>query len=78
MEHMFKVSYEEELKNVNWQYHNHEVSANNGQGQIRLAYNDFLYYAKKGKWKHNDNKKPHNFPNMEVIKQMVKPIEIGL
>ena len=53
MEHMFKVSNEEELKNVICQYHTHEVSANNGQSQIRLDYNDFLYDANKGKLKHN-------------------------
>ena len=49
MERMFKVSNEEDLNNVNIQYHTHEVSVNNGQSQIRLAYNDFLYDAKKGK-----------------------------
>ena len=49
MERMFKVRNEEELKNVNFQYHTHEVSANNGQSQLRLAYNDFLYDANKGK-----------------------------
>ena len=49
MEHMFKVSNEEELKNVNYQYHTHEVSANMGQRQTRLAYNDFSYDANKGK-----------------------------
>ena len=27
----------------------YEVSANNGQGQIILVYNDFLYDANKGK-----------------------------
>ena len=26
----------------------YEVSANNGQGQIRLVYNDFLYDFNKG------------------------------
>ena len=47
MEQMFKVSYEEELKNVNSQYNNQKVSANNGQGQIRLSYNDFFYDVNK-------------------------------
>ena len=42
MERMFKVSIEEELKNVNCQYHTHEVSENKGQNQLRLAYNEFL------------------------------------
>ena len=37
MEHLFKVSNDEELKNVKCQYHTHEVSANNGHNQIRLA-----------------------------------------
>ena len=69
MEQMFKVSNEEELKNVNCQYHTHEVSANNGQSQLRLAYNDFLYDAKKGKQKHNVKYIPHNFPKMNVMKQ---------
>ena len=49
MERMFKVSNEEELTNVNCQYHIREVSPNNGPKQLRLAYNDFLYYANKGK-----------------------------
>ena len=49
MELMFKVIYEEEFKNVNWQYHTYDVSTNNGQCQIRLAYNDFLRDANKGK-----------------------------
>ena len=49
MECMFKVSIEEEIKNVNCQYHTHEVSANNGQSHLRLAYNEFLYDANKGK-----------------------------
>ena len=49
MERMFKVSHEEELKNTNCQCHTHEVSTNNGQSKIRLAYNDFLYDANKGK-----------------------------
>ena len=48
MECMFKVINDEELKNVNCQYQNHEVSANNGHNQMRLAYNDFLYDANKG------------------------------
>ena len=47
MERMFKVSHEEELKNTNCQCHTHEVSTNNGQSKIRLAYNDFLYDANK-------------------------------
>ena len=42
----------------------YEVSENEGQGQIRLAYNDCLYDANKGKYKHNDNENAHNFPNM--------------
>ena len=37
MERMFKVSNDEEHKNVKCQYHTHEVSANNGHNQIRLA-----------------------------------------
>ena len=37
-----------ELWTSNFQYHTHEVSTNNGQSQIRLTYNDFLYDAKKG------------------------------
>ena len=37
MERIFKVSNDEELKNVKCQYHTHEVSANNGHNQIRLA-----------------------------------------
>ena len=49
MERMFKMRNEEELKNVNCQCHTHEVSENNGQIQIRLAYNEFLYDANKGK-----------------------------
>ena len=56
----------------------HKVSANNGQGQIRMAYNDFLYDDNKGKQKHNANQKPHNFSNMKVMKQMAQPIEIVL
>ena len=48
MERMFKVSYEQEHKNVNCQYHTHEISTNNGQGKIRLAYNDFFYDVNKG------------------------------
>ena len=51
MERMFKVSNDEDLKNVKCQYHTHEVSANNGQGEIRLGYNDFLYDDYKGKYK---------------------------
>ena len=49
MERIFKVSNEEDLKNVNSQCHTHEVSANNPQIHIRFAYNDFLYDAIKGK-----------------------------
>ena len=49
MERKFKVSNEEELKNVNCQYHTHRVSVNNGKCRKRLAYNDFLYGANKGK-----------------------------
>ena len=41
MECIFKVSNDEDLKNVKCQYHTHEVSANNGSNQVRLAYNDF-------------------------------------
>ena len=48
MEHMFKVSYEEELKNFSCQYYTHEVSANNGQSQIGMAYNGLFYDANKG------------------------------
>ena len=51
MEYIFHVSNEEELKNVNFQYHTRDVSANNGQSQLRLAYNDFLYDANKGSQK---------------------------
>ena len=40
---------EEEIKNVNCQYHTHDVSANNGQSQKRFAYNDFLCDQNKGK-----------------------------
>ena len=47
MELMFKVKHEEDLKNINFRYHTDEVSANNGQIQIWLAYNDFFYDAKK-------------------------------
>ena len=39
------------IPNIN----NYEVSPNNWQGQIGLAYNDFLHDANKGKWKHNEN-----------------------
>ena len=49
MERMFQVSHEEELTNVNCQYHTNYVSTNNGQSQIRMPYNDFLYDANKGK-----------------------------
>ena len=42
MERMFKMSNDEELQIVKYQYHTHEVSANNGHNQIRLTYNDFL------------------------------------
>ena len=49
MERMFKVSNEEELKNVNFQYHTHEALENNGKIQITLTYIDFLYDANKGK-----------------------------
>ena len=48
MERMFKVSNNEDLKNVNCKYYTHEVSANNGHNQIILAYNDFLHDAIKG------------------------------
>ena len=68
MERMFKVSNEEDLNNVNIQYHTHEVSVNNGQSQIRLAYNDFLYDSNKGKYKHNGNEIPHNFAKMKAMK----------
>ena len=68
MERMSKLSNVEELKNVTCQYHTHEVLANNGQRQIWLAYNDFLYDSNKGKYKHNGNEIPHNFPKMKVIK----------
>ena len=33
----------------------YDVSANNGQGEISLAYNGFLYEANEGQSKHNDN-----------------------
>ena len=49
MECLFKVSNDEDLKNFMWKYHTHKVSANNGHIEIRLAYNDFLYDANKGK-----------------------------
>ena len=49
MESMFKVSNEKDLKNFKCQYHTYEVSGNNVQSQIRLAYNDFLYDASNGK-----------------------------
>ena len=45
-----------------------EVSTNNGQGKIRLAYNDFLYDVNKGEQKHNSKSKLHNFPNMKMMK----------
>ena len=46
---MYVVSYESKslrmsIANIN----TNEISANNGQSQIRLAYNDFLYDANKG------------------------------
>ena len=40
-----KMSYKMSIANIN----TYEVSANNGQGQIKLAYKDFLYDANK--WK---------------------------
>ena len=49
MEHMFKVSYQS--KSIRMAIANidtNEVSTNNGQGKIRLAYNDFLYDVNKG------------------------------
>ena len=49
IERMFKVRNDEDLKNVKFQYHTHEVSTNNCQYQIRLVYNEFLYDANKGK-----------------------------
>ena len=49
MECMFKVSNDKELENDKLQYLTHEDSTNNGHNQIRLAYNDFLYDATKGK-----------------------------
>ena len=48
MERLFIVTYEEEHKNVNCKYHTQEVLANNGQGQIRLTYNDFFNDVNKG------------------------------
>ena len=53
MECKFNVSNQEDLKNVNCKYHTHEVSANNGQSQFRLAYIFFLYDANNVKLKHN-------------------------
>ena len=49
MERMFKVSYEEEHRNVNCQYHRYEVFENNGPIKIRVSYNDFLHDANKVK-----------------------------
>ena len=78
MERMFKVSNEEETKNVNCKYHTHDLSANYGQSQLRLANNDFLYDANKGKQKHIINLKPKDFSMLKVMKQMSYPIENGL
>ena len=41
--------HEKDLNNVNCQLHTHEVSANNGQRQLRLAYKNFLYDDNKAK-----------------------------
>ena len=49
MERMFKVSYESKsLRMTISNMITNEVSTNNGQSQIKLAYNDFLYDANKG------------------------------
>ena len=48
MEHLLKVSYES--KRLRMSIANmitYDVSANNGQSQIKLGYNDFLYDANK-------------------------------
>ena len=41
MEHILKLSSEEEFKNVKCQYHTHEFGAYKEQSQIRLPYYDF-------------------------------------
>ena len=49
MERMFKVSYEIKILRMSIANTNtHEVSTNNGQSQIRLTCNDFLYDVNKG------------------------------
>ncbi len=47
MEHIFKVSHEQECKNANYQYHTRDDLANNGQRQTRLTNIDFVYYTNK-------------------------------
>ena len=45
-----------------------KCSANNGQSQIKLAYNDFLYDDNKEEQKHNSKSKLNNLPNMKTMK----------